>query len=385
MLLTERYQIFDNLIEGVQVLNHAFDYLYVNEAVARHAKLDRDELLGQNMVAKFPGIEKTEMFSLLSECMKTGKQQQMMNIFDFPDGSNGYFELRMEAVPEGVLVMSFDVTEVMQAKELLKNTNEILEKKIAERTSKIEAQKRVIEEQVRSLEELHQTKDKFFGIIAHDLRGPLISLKSFASILLEDISDIPAEELKLLGAELNASLENTLKLADNLLNWARVQMDDIAVVFDHYMVKPMVDEVLSVYKVIAKNKNISVITEIQPGLRLYCDANHFQFILRNLVNNAIKFTKDKEGLVSITAEEIDGRFVMRVSDNGVGLSKQQVEDLHALKKSSGVGTVGEKGSGLGLILIHHFLGYAKGQLKIHSSLNEGSTFEIIIPIKDKKS
>lgn len=105
------YQVFDNMIEGVQVIDRNWQYVYVNNAVAEHGKTTREKLLGQSMIAMYPGIEKTEMFRLLQRCMQEREGHKIINKFDFPDGSCGYFELRIQPVPEGVLVLSVDITE----------------------------------------------------------------------------------------------------------------------------------------------------------------------------------------------------------------------------------------------------------------------------------
>lgn len=131
----DKYAIFDKMIEGVQVITPDYTYLYVNETVTQQGKFTKEELLGYTMMEKYPGIETTEMFNHLVQCMETGKAHQMVNEFDFPDGSKGYFELRMQRVDDGVLIFSFDITEVKRAEELVKLTNVELEQRVKERTA----------------------------------------------------------------------------------------------------------------------------------------------------------------------------------------------------------------------------------------------------------
>ena len=108
--MESNYFIFDDMLEGVQVIDFEFRYVYVNNTVADHGRVKRKELLGKTMMEKYPGIEKTEMFQFLSKCLKEKKSQRLLNKFEFPDGQFGYFELRMQPVPEGVLILSMDVS-----------------------------------------------------------------------------------------------------------------------------------------------------------------------------------------------------------------------------------------------------------------------------------
>jgi len=111
-MLSRQYNVFDNLLEGVQVIDRDFRYIYVNSAVAGQGKFSIAELLGSKMPDKYPGIEKTELFLRIQECMIMGTAGKMLNEFSFPDGSKGFFELRFQQVPEGVLILSVDITEL---------------------------------------------------------------------------------------------------------------------------------------------------------------------------------------------------------------------------------------------------------------------------------
>lgn len=129
----DMFSIFDQMDEGIQVITPEFKYHYVNKEVAKQAKSSVEDLLGFTMMEKFPGIEKTKMFGLLKKAMKEREGQQLENEFHFPDGSIGYFELRMIPVTEGVLILSFDVTDRIQLEEKLKK----MERKFGKETKSL--------------------------------------------------------------------------------------------------------------------------------------------------------------------------------------------------------------------------------------------------------
>jgi len=135
--MVKNYRIFDNLIEGAQVISPDFRYLYVNNAVCIHAKKTPGELVGRKMVDVFPGIDTTTVFQLIESCLVDHKHRELVNEFAFDDGSTGYFQLRLQPVPEGVLIMSFDVTSQVLAEKVLREANVQLEQLVQERTREL--------------------------------------------------------------------------------------------------------------------------------------------------------------------------------------------------------------------------------------------------------
>jgi PAS domain S-box-containing protein len=124
------YKTLDNLMEGFQLIGYDWRYLYVNEACARQARSTKDELLGSTMMEKYPGIEYTDMFKTLNKCMEERENRTIYNEFEFPDGTTEYFELRIQPVPEGLFILSVDITDRMSAenekKEYIKGLEEML-------------------------------------------------------------------------------------------------------------------------------------------------------------------------------------------------------------------------------------------------------------------
>ena len=229
------------------------------------------------------------------------------------------------------------------------------------------------------LSELIATKDKFFSIIAHDLKSPLSSLLIIIRNLLDGFDSFSAENFKYYLKILNDSSQNTYDLLENLLLWARSQSGTI-----EYL--PKIIEVESLFlnleKLFLENcnqKNISIYFETDNNLFLYSDYDMIYSIMRNLISNSIKFTH-QDGKITVQATEYTDHIEISVSDSGIGMTKKKLEKLFKIDNAiSSKGTDGEKGTGLGLILCNEFAQKNNGSLRVKSKLNSGSTFILTIP------
>jgi signal transduction histidine kinase len=236
-------------------------------------------------------------------------------------------------------------------------------------------QNMIIESQKNELEILNNTKDKFFSIVAHDLKSPLNSLKSFSTLLIDHFDHLNKDEILNMSRQLRTSVDNTIKMADNLITWARIQMNDYQYNEEVFKVKDIASNICEVYKNIALEKGIDLSYSVGESITIIGDKNQIEFIIRNLVNNAIKFTH-KNGLVSLTAKLLSsGEVQISVSDNGVGISDEAKSKLFSISKTQSTnGTAGEKGSGLGLMLSYEFVKLSGGQIEIESNVSKGTTF-----------
>ncbi|MFZ6009925.1 MAG: sensor histidine kinase, partial [Bacteroidota bacterium] len=240
-------------------------------------------------------------------------------------------------------------------------------------------QQAIIEKQNSDLELLNKTKDKFFSIVAHDLKSPLNSLKAFSGLLADHAEHLSKEEIADMGKQLHSSVTNAIKMADNLITWARIQMNDVVYAPEAINVKDIIANVCDVYKDVARNKGISVACSMEDSLSIIGDKNQLEFVIRNLVNNAIKFTP-KEGTVSLLGKSInDSDVEISISDSGVGMPKEVVANLFSIgSKQSTTGTGGEKGTGLGLMLSYEFLKKNGGKISVESAEGKGTTFRVAL-------
>ena len=240
----------------------------------------------------------------------------------------------------------------------------------------LKSQNDTINEQKSELQKLNATKNKFFSIVAHDLRSPLASLKSFSSVLVEDIDFISQEEIQSMGKKLNTSLDNTLKMADNLIIWAQSQMNIIEDKKENINIREVVNEICDIFKVIASNKEVRLIASVMGDPHFIGDKDQVEFVIRNLINNAIKFTPRK-GIVNVSVTQISNQIKIVVSDTGVGMSSEFSENLFSIQKTKGIpGTEGEKGSGLGLVLSSEFVKRNNGDIHVVSQEAIGTTITV---------
>jgi two-component system, sensor histidine kinase len=239
-----------------------------------------------------------------------------------------------------------------------------------------------IRESQTKLKALNATKDKFFSIIAHDLRGPIGSLNSFLDLFTQDEYKLTDEELKTNMEVMKIASNKTYELLENLLTWARSQMDDIT--FDPKLnhLKEVVDLNISLFSSIAKGKDIQLISNVNNDIPFIFDFEMMSAVLRNLINNALKFTNAK-GIIIVSAR-IEGKNVaVTVEDTGVGMPSDICDKIFDISSqiSSTSGTSGEIGTGLGLILCKEFVEKQGGTISVKSELGKGSSFTFTIPIK----
>ncbi|MBC7920384.1 MAG: HAMP domain-containing histidine kinase [Ferruginibacter sp.] len=255
--------------------------------------------------------------------------------------------------------------------------NRLLQQRNAEiqqQKTAIETQRDEMEEESRKLEGLNTTKDKFFSIVAHDLRGPINSLLSFSNLLANGLPTMSNREIQLIAQELNKAVNNTSRLTENLLTWARLQMDSLGYYPSSVDLNKVLEDNLSLFSVAARQKGIHLEATPHPGLNVHADESQLRFILRNLTANALKFTH-AEGTVRIRTQTENAMVKISVEDNGVGIKPEIVDKIFRIDaKHSTPGTAGEKGTGLGLVLCKEFVEKNGGSLQVSSEPGKGSVF-----------
>ncbi|PAU94118.1 hypothetical protein CK503_07855 [Aliifodinibius salipaludis] len=228
----------------------------------------------------------------------------------------------------------------------------------------------------RELEELNKVKDKMMAIIAHDLRSPMASMKGVLYLLKDE--DLEVDEVREIALELEMSIMENITMMDNLLSWAHSQMSGLEIELEILNAHELVEDVLENCSLQAEHKSISLSNEIEPNLKVKADSNLLQLVIRNLVNNAIKFSKEGDA-VTVMAEEQSNMITFKVKDTGIGIPKKQQSDIFLLQGNSRPGTNDETGSGLGLQLCKEFVEEQNGTIDLESTEGEGTTFYVTLP------
>lgn len=245
------------------------------------------------------------------------------------------------------------------------------------RADKIALQNEHIVHQNSNLDELNQKKDKLFSIISHDLQSPLHSILSTLELLAE--FDLSEADQKKLAEGLLIMTRNTANMLTNLLTWSKNQMSGVNFSFSDVNIAGLVERVLSVQTLLARKKNCRITTDIDPSIHVQTDINMLELVIRNIVNNAIKFTPNG-GVIHFSAVVKDKECILGVKDNGIGMTLEQEAKLFTLNSLSTYGTNNEKGIGLGLMLCKELVELLKGRLWYETTPNEGTTFFIAVPL-----
>jgi signal transduction histidine kinase len=227
---------------------------------------------------------------------------------------------------------------------------------------------------------LNAEKDKFFSIIAHDLKGPFNGFLGLTQIMAEELPSLTATEVQNIAVSMRNSAKNLYHLLENLLEWAQIKKGAFPFNPEVIHLAAVVSSSIDMLHDSAKRKNIEIATDIAEGLLAFADMNMFQTIIRNLVLNAIKFTR-KGGKVSILAKATaDNNIEISIQDNGIGMSQNMIENLFRIDvQNNRTGTEGESGTGLGLLLCKEFIEKHGGKIWVESEENSGSTFYFTFP------
>jgi signal transduction histidine kinase len=241
---------------------------------------------------------------------------------------------------------------------------------------KVELQNAEIEAQRRSLSENNQIRDRLFSVIAHDLRSPLNSLQGIMHLM--KAGALNEQELRALLRGLNDRIDSTSMLVDNLLNWAKSQLQGFQVMPVQVDLGEVIEQQVKLVQPLADSKEIDIYNKVLLGTMVHADISMTEVMVRNLLSNAIKFTPRK-GSVTLQVEGLPDHLCLHVIDTGIGIPEEVRGKLFTGSHFSTVGTAREGGSGLGLMLVKEFVEKNGGSLNIHSSPGKGSDFSICLP------
>jgi PAS domain S-box-containing protein len=271
----------------------------------------------------------------------------------------------------------------ISASRFMMNGREVVLASIRDITDRKKAEAE-IESKSNEVLRLMAEKDKFYSIIAHDLRSPFNVFLGFTQMMAEDLPRLRPEEIQLIAKMMHTSANNLYNLLENLLEWSRLQRGISNSNPKKLLLKKIITESISSVMPIANKKGIMVDIEIPGEITVFADENMLGSIVRNLTTNAVKYT-EKGGNVSIAAKTVSGNSVeISVRDTGIGMSSTMVEDLFRLDvQTNRKGTDGEPSTGLGLLLCKDFIEKHGGKIWVESEEGKGSTFRFTLPVQNQ--
>ena len=340
------------------------------------SKINFEKLLGNSINNIF---EQKIAQDFLVHAENAFKRRQPQ-IFEYESRINRdliYDEARIVPVQnENFIAIIRDITERRQAEfKIQQYLNELDNNRIT-----LENNANELAELNLKLEETNKNKDKFFSIVAHDLRSPFTGLLGFSEILSTEIETLTTDQIKNYVDYLSQSLKNVFRLLENLLDWSRVQTGQIKFVPENFNLEELVKRIVGIFQINASEKKINIEICVLSGLKVFADEDMVDITIRNLLSNAIKFTRPG-GNIGIQTFQNDGMIEITISDNGIGIQPENLEKLFRINENiSTQGTAKEKGTGLGLLLCKEFIEKNGGNIEVESIINKGSIFKFTLPV-----
>ncbi len=265
-----------------------------------------------------------------------------------------------------ILILSFFVYNSIKETKRLAKTNERLNILVDEKTAE--------------LKELVSTKDKFLSIISHDLKNPFNAILGFSELLKTNYDSFSKDDHKHFINNIASAANNSYKLLNNLLSWTRAQTGSLKAEKTYFDIGQTIQDSVSFFREQAMVKRITIVNKVGYDLIVNADENMIETTIRNLIQNAIKFTYEGKKII-LDSEQKGDLLYLSVIDQGVGIPKKKVDKLFNIEEqTTSPGTNNESGTGLGLLLCHEFIRLNDGQILIESEEGKGSTFTIIIPV-----
>ena len=359
-------ETLDNMLEGVQIIGFDWTYQYVNAAFTAHRGKTRKDLLGSTMMESYPGIENSKLFKVLKRCMSNRKSYNFENQFTYPDGEEAWFELSVQPVPEGVFILSIDITDRKKVEDELQELNTSLEETIEKRTSQ--------------LQESNKELEAFSYSVSHDLRAPLRAINGFSQMLDQQNSNQLDDNGKRLLSIISSNAITMGQLIDDLLTFSKTGRKELhqTEVNMHAMALEVLNEELHETPEKISCVNISSLPSV------HCDPKLMKQVWVNLISNAIKYSSTvEEPKIRIWSDVEDGQTVFHVADNGVGFDMQYADKLfgvfqrlHSKKDFDG--------TGVGLALASRIITKHEGRIWADAELNKGATFHFALPSNKKR-
>ncbi len=357
--------IFNNSIMGIGVINNKGEFLMVNSKLREMLGYTLNEEITYNYFQHIYESNPKQIIENFNDIFEGKiKTLNVQRQFQRIDGSVFWADLFASPIsvkkgkPNEVVGMVIDITERHQIEQELKDNEQKLKK-------------------------LNRTKDKLFSIIAHDIRNPFNTILGFSTLLNKNIDKFSQQETKEFTRRIVESGEQTYKLLEDLLTWAKSQLGQLKINKEYFDLNKAINECIDSLKSIASGKNIQLQNKIPPDTQIFCDFEMCRFVIRNLMHNGIKFSHPNSLVIcGIVENNNTNTITIYVKDYGIGINSNKIKVLFELEEFlSTAGTSQEKGTGLGLSLTKEMVELNNGTIEVISEVNVGSEFRITLPLK----
>ncbi len=346
--------IMEHSADAIFITDQQGKYLYTNKSASDILGYTTEELTKKTFADLSPPDKLEDYFEVFKQILN--HKEKILTEIELlkKDGNFIATDLNAVLLPDGTVYGSCrDITRRKKDEQALKDLN-------------------------IKLSELNASKDRFIGILGHDLKNPFNNLLGLSEVLRDDIDDLNTEQIKDISLTINATARATYNLLEEILLWARTQQGNIPFNPQSLRFRDICDQIFETLNIMALKKGVTINYMAPDDLVVYADPDMLKTIMRNLITNAIKFTDDK-GLVNINAEVEAGITTISVSDTGTGIEPQNLPKLFDITEIlSTKGTKGEKGSGLGLLLCKDFIEKHGGRIWVESEVGKGSEFRFIL-------
>ncbi len=367
--IAEKYFIFDRMLEGVHIIDGDWRILYVNDSAAIQDSFPKADLVGQSVFDKIPGLEQSEVYRHLANCLKDGKPKDFQNFFKYPDGTEVWYDVRINPVEEGIMLMSRDITESKQIDYQLQHENEILEERIKQRTEGLQ-------DILQREKHLNQLKSAFVSTASHEFRTPLATIITSVNLVDHALDYDKADRRKRHLNNIKASVIQLKTILNDFLSLDKLDSGIINYSASETDIKQFSTEILQELRLLCREgQKINYKHWGENSVAI--DTNIIKNVLYNLISNAIKYSPNSEDVL-FTTEMSDTTFIMTVVDKGLGIPLEDQPKL--FNKFFRAGNVNDiEGTGLGLNIVKRYIDLAGGQVNFTSTPKVGSKFIVTIP------
>lgn len=355
ILPVAREKVLDLIQDGYLVLDGKNRVIDCNLAFKKYLPdAKKDKIIGEQIESLFP--QQDELLDFLRD-NRSGKIEMQVQIH------KATFDLEADIMYLNHNQLNNEAT-VIKLQDLTAVRTEALKSK----------------QQTEELKKLNQLKDRIFSIIAHDLRGPLVNLSEVLKMVNTDM--ITVEEFKTLSPKLSRDILYTTDLLENILHWSRSLLKGYGINKTHFELRNMIINEVNYHLPSAAIKRIHIIHDVFPGMIVYADMLMIQIVVRNILNNSIKFCNEACEINITAVYNEDYQMILSIEDNGMGMSKEALKLLVNGSSVSTRGTMNEKGTGLGLVICKDFMERNSGKMEVTSEIGKGTKFQLFLPVNE---